>query len=111
MRTYTQIYQFAASLGALEGFVYQKIRAEDLGLSALAVWIDNICVAYEHLPEEALSEFHYFLDRTVGRALHSLMAALGEDHELVLKLGSLIRAAENMPESADDFNKQKWFQE
>ncbi len=111
MHIYTKIYQFAASLGALEGFVYQKSRAEDLGLSALTVWIDNICLAYEHLPAEALSEFHYFIDRTVGRALHSLIAVLGEEHELVIKLGSLIRDAENMPESADDFNKRKWFQE
>ena len=111
MHVYTKIYQFAASLGALEGFVYQKSSAEALGLPALTVWINNLCQAYEHLPDAALSEIHYFIDRTTGRALHSLMAALGAEHELVVKLRSLIRDAENMPESADDFNKQKWFQE
>ncbi len=110
MHEYAKIYQFAASVGALEGYVYKKGSAEELGLPALSVWIDNICKAYSHLPVEALQEFQGFLDRTVGRALHSLMAALGEDHELVVKLKSIVKGEEDMPESADDFNKKKWFE-
>ena len=111
MSVYAKIYQFAASVGALEGYVYKKNRIEDLDLPALAVWTDNICQAYNQLPAEALQEFQGFLNRTVGRALHSLKNALGENHELVLKLQPLIKGKDNLPLSADDFNKKKWFQD
>ena len=110
MHTYAKIYQFAASVGALEGYVYKKDNADDLGMQALSVWIDNICQAYNHLPAEALQEFQGFLDRTVGRAVHSLRTALGEDHELIIKIRSLIKGEGEMPVSADDFNKKKWFE-
>ena len=110
MHMYAKIYQFAASIGALEGYVYQKAAAEELGMPALAVWTDNVCKAYNHLPPEVLREFQGDLDRTVGRAIHSLKAALGKDHELIVKLQSLIRGEGEMPTSADDFNKKKWFE-
>ena len=109
MHNYVKIYQFAASIGALEGYVYQKSSAEALALPALSVWIENIVLGYEHLEDEVLVEFHDDLDRTVGRTLHSLTAALSGNHELVIKLKSIIRDSGNMPASADDFNKTKWF--
>lgn len=111
MHTYAKIYQFAASVGALEGFVYRKESADDLGIPALAGWIDNVCQAYKHLPAEVLQEFQGFLDRTVSRAVHSLKAPLGEEHELVLKLKAIVKGDGEMPESADDFNKKKWFEQ
>ena len=111
MHTYSKIYQFAASVGALEGYVYEKESAEELGMQALSVWIENICKAYHHLPAEALPEVQRFLDRTVGRAVHSLKGALGEDHKLVLKLKSIVKGEGKMPVSADDFNKKKWFEQ
>jgi len=80
MHVYAKIYQFAASVGALEGYVYKKVDAEELGMPALSVWTDNVCQAYNHLPPEILQEFQGDLDRTVGRAIHSLVAALGQDH-------------------------------
>ncbi len=110
MHVYAKIYQFAASVGALEGYVYKKADAEDLGLPALTVWTDNVCKAYAHLPIEVLDEFQEYLDRTVGRALHSLKEALGAEHELVAKLQTLIKGRGDVPVSADDFNKKKWFE-
>ncbi len=110
MHVYAMIYQFAASVGALEGYVYKKADAEELGMPALSVWTDNICQAYNHLPPEVLLEFQGDLDRTVGRAVHSLIAALGQGHELVVKLQVLIKGDGEMPTSADDFNKKKWFE-
>ena len=107
---YAKIYQFSASVGALEGYVYKKASAEELGLPALTVWTDNLCKAYNHLPPEVLDEFQEHLDRTLGRALHSLKPVLGEEHELVGKLQSLIKDVAEMPVSADDFNKHKWFE-
>ncbi len=110
MSVYARIYQFAASVGALEGYVYKKCGAEDLDLSALSVWTDNILQAYNNLPTEVLPEFQNFLNKTVGRAIYSLKDALGEDHELVSKLKPMIKGERNLPTSADDFNKKKWFQ-
>jgi len=110
MHTYVKIYQFAASIGALEGYVYRKGSVEDLDLPALGIWIDNICQGYSHLGDDVRSEFHDDLDRTVGRALHSLMVALGTEHTFVIKLQSIISDTKNMPVSADDFNKTKWFE-
>lgn len=108
MHIYTKIYQFASSLGALEGYVYRKRSSEELGMESLAKWIDNIIMAYNFLPAEIMKEFQYDCDRTAGRAIHSLVAVLGQDHDLVKKLGALVKG--NMPESADDFNKKKWFE-
>ena len=110
MHIYAKIYQFSASVGALEGYVYKKSSAEELSLPALTVWVDNICKAYNHLSSEVLNEFQGHLDRTLGRALHSLNPVFGDGHELVQKLQSLIKGAAEMPVSADDFNKQKWFE-
>lgn len=109
MHIYEKIYQFAASAGAFEGYVYQKKSAESLGMEALAKWADNLVSAYRHLPLDALAEFQDDCDQTLGRAVRSLTAALGEDHDVVQKVKTLIKG--NMPESADDFNKRKWFQE
>lgn len=111
MPIYAIIYQFAASVGALEGYVYKKCGVEDLDLPALSVWTDNICQAYNNLPTEVLQDFQDFLDQTVSRTIHSLKAALGEDHKLVLKLKSMVKGEVDLPTSADDFNKKKWFQD
>jgi hypothetical protein len=108
MHIYDKIYQFAASAGALEGFVYQKKNAQALGLDALSGWIDNIELAYDHLPESAKREFQDSCDRTIGRAIHSLVPVLGANHKLIEKLKMLVKGS--MPASADDFNETKWFQ-
>lgn len=108
MHNYSKIYQFAASAGAFEGYVYRKNSYQELGLERMSGWVDNIVAAYHHLPAEAKSEFQDACDRTLGRAIHSMIPVLGEDHELVKKIQSLIKGG--MPESADDFNPKKWFQ-
>jgi len=106
---YSKIYQFAASAGAFEGYVYKKKDAEGLGdMNALSGWIDNILAAYDHLPDEAIKLFQDSCDRTLGRAILSMIPVLGEDHEFINKLKSIIKGS--IPKSPDDFNKQKWFQ-
>jgi hypothetical protein len=110
MHLETKIYQFAASAGALEGYVYGKKSPDELDLAALSSWIDNLCRAYGHLPEETLARIQPDLDRTLGRALISLKEALGERNKLPARLKTLVRDEDRMPTSADDFNKQKWFE-
>ena len=109
MHIYSKIYQFAASAGAFEGYVYKIKDAEELGdMTALAEWIDNIVAAYGHLPDEAIKLFQDSCDRTLGRAILSLTPVLGKDHDFISKLKSIIKGS--IPASPDDFNKKKWFQ-
>ena len=106
MHIYAQIYDFAASVGALEGYVYHK---KEVDMTALPNWVNNLSVAYRCLPSEALGEFQPSIDFTIGRAIRSLITILGEGHEIIGKLQSMV--AGNLPESADDFQKKKWFEE
>ena len=106
MHIYTKIYEFAATVGAFEGYVYGK---ETINPDDVAKWVNNILTAYEHLPSDVIDTFRSSLDGTLGRAAHSLVPALGENHELVQKLRSIIK--DTSIKSADDFNFKKWFQE
>ena len=76
MHTYNKIYEFAASAGALEGYVYKK---EKIDPNEINNWVNNLVSAYKNLPKEAIDEFHSSLDGTLGRAIRSLIAVLGED--------------------------------
>jgi hypothetical protein len=105
MHLFTQLYEFAASVGALEGFVY---RRPDVEAGTIEKWVENLGKAYSLLPEEVLKEIEPALDGTLGRAVKSVTQALGEEHVLVQKLKSMVKGA--MPSSPDDFQKKKWFQ-
>jgi len=107
MHLSAQIYEFAASAGALEGYVYAR-KMTDIDMQALSNWVDNILDAYHILPSDTRHECQCHCDQTLGRAIRSLTPLLGESHDIVLKLGSMAKGA--LPESADDFQKKKWFQ-
>jgi hypothetical protein len=105
MDIHRDIYEFAASAGALEGYLYHR---NDVDLDPLLKWIDNLVAAYKLLPSEALDRIQPSVDQTVGRAIRSVIAMGGGDHEVVTRLKSMV--AGEMPESPDDFQKKKWFQ-
>jgi hypothetical protein len=106
MHLYRQIYEFAASAGALEGYVY---RREDVDMQALTNWIGNLKAAYGLLTQEVLNEVQSSIDQTLGRAWKSLALRLGQEHDLAKTVRSMIMG--RLPETADDFQKRKWFQE
>jgi hypothetical protein len=56
MHIYQEIYEFAASAGAFEGYVYRRPEAE-IDFKALSNWVDNLLDAYRHLAPDVLSEF------------------------------------------------------
>jgi hypothetical protein len=101
---YKQIYDFAASAGALEGYAYEKKAMSE---AVIAKWCDNLVTAYNRIPPEVREQFQSSCDGTLGRAIHSLTPLMGENHETIGKLRSLI--AGQMPASADDFQKDKSF--
>ena len=107
MHIYQQIYEFAASAGAFEGYVYQK-PVSVLDMNALLNWVDNLLTAYNHLALGVRKEFQFSCDQTLGRAIRSVMPLLGEEHDVVVKLKSMVAGV--LPESPDDFKKDKWFQ-
>jgi len=106
MNVYQKVYEFASSAGALEGYVYQK-RLEDIDMDALTNWAGNLSGAYEQLPPDVRSEFQRSCDRTLGRAVRSVLSFLGENHDVVVKLKSMVKG--KLPDSADHFQKTKWF--
>ena len=103
---YSQLYEFAASAGALEGYVYQKNKID---LEALSNWVDHLVTAYKLLDEKVRKEIQPSLNGTLGRAVQSFILILGENDETIIKLKSMIGKGP-LPESPNDFNKKKWFE-
>jgi hypothetical protein len=103
---FQRVYEFAASAGALEGYVYRRTAPD---MEALPKWADNLVKAYKRFSPEVREAFQASCDQTLGRAIRSLIPLLGEKHEVVQKLKSLVKG--HMPDSADDFKKKKWFEE
>jgi hypothetical protein len=105
MHLYRQLYEFAASAGALEGYVYHR---KDPDMKALKTWVSNLKAAYALFAQDVLDPLQPSVDQTLGRAVQSLVPCLGEGHDLLVRLRSMIKG--ELPASPDDFQKQKWFQ-
>ena len=105
MHRFMQLYEFAASAGALEGFVY---RRPDVEAGTIDRWVENLGKAYQLLPAEVLKEIQPSVDGTLGRAVKSVSAVLGEKHVLVGKLKAMVKGP--LPSSPDDFQIRKWFE-
>jgi hypothetical protein len=97
MDAYKLLYDFAAKAGSLEGYVYPK----DLDLKYLTPWTDNLVNEYRSLPPDVRDAIQGGCDETLGRTIQSLLPKLGEDHEVIKKLKSLVRG--KLPTSPDDF--------
>jgi hypothetical protein len=108
MQIYQQIYEFAASAGAFEGYVYRKPKIE-IDIPALSDWVDNLYDAYQKFPLDILDEFQSSLDQTLGRAFQSLFLQFDPQHAAIKKLKKMIKG--EMPKTPDDFQKQKFFQD
>jgi hypothetical protein len=102
MDIYKEIYEFASSAGALEGYVYP---VEDRDMGYLDNWIKNLVTQYRELPEEVRRSVQDSLDRTLGRAVQSLEPILGADHPHVQNLRALVKG--KPPESPHDFEREK----
>ena len=102
MHLFMQLYEFSASAGALEGFVY---RRPDVEAGAIEKWVENLGEAYQLLPAEVLKEIQPSLDGTLGRAVNSVRNVLGEEHALVRKLKFMVKGP--LPASPDDFQRKK----
>jgi hypothetical protein len=102
MHLYMQLYEFSASVGALEGFVY---RRTDMQAGTIEKWVENLEKAYALLPAEVLKEIQPSLNGTLGRAVKSIQNVLGEQHTLVQRLRSMVKGP--LPSSPDDFERRK----
>lgn len=104
MDLYLQVYEFAASAGAFEGYVY---RRESMDMQATRKWLDNLKKAYILIPDQILPRLQPSIDQTLGRALKSVTGLLGADHDFALQIKGMIKGP--VPESPDAFKKEKWF--
>ena len=107
MHIYLKIYEFAASAGAFEGYVYRKPKG-DIDSQALSNWANNLLDAYDQLPDEVVGELQSCCNQTLGRAIQSLIAEFGEEYVLIGKLQKMVNG--KLPDNPDDFQKVKWFQ-
>jgi hypothetical protein len=98
MGIYKEVYNFAAKAGALEGYVFPK---EKVDLNYLPKWVDNLVNQYQALPSEVREEFQGLCNATLGRIIQSLLPLLGEDHEVIKKLKSIVSG--KLPLSHNDF--------
>lgn len=103
MYIYKKIYEFAASAGAFEGYVYHK-KIDVIDMDALTNWVGNLVDAYENLPSDVRNEFQDSCDQTLGRAIRSVAPLLGDDHDVVIQLKSMVKG--ELPDSPDDFQKK-----
>ncbi len=99
MGVYGELYDFAASAGAFEGYVYP----EKMDPNYLPNWSGNLLRQYNDLPAEVREEIQDLCDSTLGRAVRSLIPVLGEEHEVVRNLKSMIKG--KLRSSPDDFDK------
>ncbi|MGD8387857.1 MAG: CTP-dependent riboflavin kinase [Desulfobacteraceae bacterium] len=99
---FEELYAFASSAGALEGYVYP---VETRDMSHLDNWINNLVKQYRALPESVRISIQTQLDRTLGRAVQSLETELGKDHRNVLALRSMLKG--EIPASPHDFEREK----
>ncbi len=102
MKTYREIFEFAASAGALEGYLFKK---EHVAAGELDDWVHNLVKQYHGFPPQTRGHFQASLDRTAGRAVHSLANLLGSDHPHVRSLKSMIVG--ELPASFQDFAEEK----
>ena len=71
MHIYQKIYEFAASAGAFEGYVYRRSK-HDIDAKALSNWVDNLLKAHDHLPADVIDELQPACNQTLGRAIKSV---------------------------------------
>lgn len=100
MSVYRELYDFAASAGSFEGYVY---RRTDVDPGYLPKWSGNLLRQYRALPEEVKEEVQAMCDGTIGRAILSLLPVVGEDNEAIANLREILQG--EMPLSPDDFDK------
>ena len=95
-----ELYEFAASAGAFEGYVYMLERADR---TQLADWSENLANKWRALSAEVRAAIELSTNLTLGRALHSLKAFLNENDPVIFNLKIIVRG--RLPASADDFIK------
>lgn len=97
MGVYRELYDFASKAGALEGYVYHKDKVD---LNYLPLWVEHLVEQYYQLPPEVREDLQTLCDGTLGRAIQSLTPLLGEAHEVIKKLKTIVKS---LPSSPNDF--------
>ena len=82
-----EIFDFAAKVGCLEGYLYHKDRVDP---SYLPNWIDNINNMFLKLPNSDKEEFKEEYDKILKNILSYLKEILRENDPVIIKLKSML---------------------
>ncbi|MEW5725145.1 MAG: hypothetical protein AB1896_18675 [Thermodesulfobacteriota bacterium] len=93
-----ELYEFAANAGAFEGYAYIRARVD---YKKLSPWAGNLARQFGRLPETYRAAIEEPCRLTLGRAVQSLRAFLGDDDPVIVTLMSMIKG--ELPPSPDDF--------
>lgn len=100
MKFAREIYDFGSHAGSFEGYVYGFTKVD---LKYLPGWAANLVKEYRSLPDDVRAEIQPNLDGTLGRAVRTLAAHLGMDHQVIGLLREMIQG--KLPDSSNDFTR------
>jgi hypothetical protein len=83
----SDLFNFSAKVGCLEGYLYEREKADT---SALPNWVGNIEKMYRNLPEEVKSDFLEDYKHVLEKVLRSAEKILEKDNEVLTKLRRMI---------------------
>jgi len=76
MGEWAEIFKFAAKVGSLEGYLYEREK-----LDSLSDWVNNIENMYKHLPHNVKEDIKAEYGTVLARSLKNGERVLGDEIE------------------------------
>lgn len=90
MGTYREIFELAAKLGSLEGYLYER---PDAAPSYFPNWLGNIQRMYAALPPEAQADFREQYREVLGKVAGHLEKLAGPEDSNLLQVRRMLAEA------------------
>ncbi len=83
MAFYRDFFNFAAKVGCLEGYLYER---KDANISTMTDWVGNIDRLYQDLPDEVKAEILSDYKAVLRKILESYETIPAKDKDVLKKL-------------------------
>lgn len=83
MALYRDLFNFAAKVGCLEGYLHER---KDANISTMPNWVSNIEKMYKDLPKDAQKDLLEEYKIILNKILQSYEKILNKDDEVLAKL-------------------------
>ncbi len=87
MSLYRDLFNFAAKVGCLEGYLHERRNAN---ISTMPDWVGNIESMYQGLPEEVKKDLIQDYRTVLGKALGWYQKFPNKDEEVFAKLKEMV---------------------